>query len=517
MRARFSLLCAAAAAALALPQAGFAQQSADDIVGPPVPESADSIGTLLVSPPVPGAADSLREALLEAYLTNPQLAAARAGQRANDENVPLALAQSRPQLNVTGTLTEAVRTSPNSFTSPTRIGNAQFGLEFPIYQGGAVRHGIDAAENRVEAGRADLRSTEANLFVQVVAAYMDVIANRNIVTLNENQVRVLDTNFEATSDRFEIGDLTRTDVAQAEARLALARSALQNARAEMQASEENYLELVGSWPENLAPPPPLPELPDNPDQAEDVAVVGNPAIVAARFNADAAREDIDVAEAARLPRLSAVASANYNNYFGTLGGSAGGGVGTFRQRETTGNVGLQATIPLYQGGGPSARVRQTNAVYGQAQEQIVATERAVIADVRAAFSRYRASLAVIDSTEVAVSANALALEGVRAENSVGLRQVLDVLNAEQELLNSQVDLITARRNAYVAGFNLLAAMGRAEAPDLGLDGGALYDPMANYDRVRGKWSDFDDDPLPVTQSTRTVDNPQRTIVTIPEN
>lgn len=466
--------------------------------------------------PVPAAADTLREALLEAYLTNPNLSAARAGQRAVDENVPIAAAQGRPSLNAQGTYTEAVRKSPNSFTSPDRIGRIDAQLEFPLYQGGAVRNGIEAAEARVEAGRADLRSTEATLFVQVVAAYMDVIANRNIVELNANQVQVLDTNLQATSDRFEIGDLTRTDVAQAEARLSLARSRLETAQAELQAAEEFYLELVGSWPDDLEPPPPLPELPETPDQAEDVAVVDNPDLLSSRRNAEAARDDIDVAEAARLPRLSAVANGAYTDYFGTLGGGGAGAVG-ISQSETTASVGLQATIPLYQGGGPGARVRQAQARYDQAQELVVATERAVVADVRAAFSRYRASLQVIDSTQIAVEANELALEGVRAENSVGLRTILDVLNAEQELLNSQVDLVTARRNAYVAGFNLLAAMGRAEAEDLGLDGGALYDPVANYDRVRGKWFDFDDDPMPVVDATRTVDNPERGIVTTPEN
>ncbi|MEM8695304.1 MAG: TolC family protein, partial [Pseudomonadota bacterium] len=133
-----------------------------------------------------------------------------------------------------------------------------------------------------------------------------------------------------------------------------------------------------------------------------------------------------------------------------------------------------------------------------------------------AFSRYRATLQVIDATETAVEANELALEGVRAENSVGLRTILDILNAEQELLTSQVDLVTARRNAYVAGFNLLAAMGQAEAQDLGLDGGVLYDPNVNYERVDDQWFDWNDDPRPVTQSTRTIDNPER-VVTTPEN
>ncbi len=463
----------------------------------------------------PALADSLRGALVQAYQTNPTLTAARAGQRANDENVPIALSGGRPDLSATGTFTEVLRKSPNSFTSPTRIGQAQLSLEVPIFQGGAVRNGVLAAERRVEAGRADLRTAEANLFTQVVAAYLDVISNRNIVELNANQVNVLETNAQATNDRFEIGDLTRTDVAQAEARRELARGRLEAAQAELVAAEENYLRLVGDWPEALEPPPPLPDLPDSPDLAEDVAIGNNPGLISAQRSAEAARRDIDVAEAARLPQLSAVANGAYNNFFGTLGSGLVGA--TFAQHETTANIGLRATVPLYQGGGPSARVRQSQARYGQAQEAIIATERSVIADVRSAFSRYRAALQVIDSSTHAVEANALALEGTRAENSVGLRTILDILNAEQELLNSQVDLVTARRNAYVAGFNLLAAMGKAEAEDLGLDGGILYNSADNYHRVRNIWSDWNDDPMPVTQATRTVDNPERAIVTTPEN
>jgi outer membrane protein len=461
----------------------------------------------------PASAETLREALMQAYQSNPTLNAARAGQRANDENVPITLADGRPSVSVSGFYNENVRTSANSFTAPSRITGAQVDATLPIYQGGTVRNRIEAARSRAEAGQADLRSTEANLFTQVVGAYLDVISSRNIVELNSNQVRVLSTNLEATSDRFEIGDLTRTDVAQAESRLSLARANLETAQAELSVAEENYLRLVGDWPETLEPPPPLPALPDTPDAAEDIAIVHNPDLISAQRNAEAARRDISTARGSRLPQLSAFARGNYNNYLNTLGGALGN---QFVQEETTATVGLQATLPLYQGGRPAAQVRQAQARSAQSMETVIATERAVVADVRAAFSRYRATLQVIESTQTAVEANELALEGVRAENSVGLRTILDILNAEQELLNSQVDLVTARRNAYVAGFNLLAAMGKAEAGDLGLDGGALYDPTVNYRRVDNRWFDWDDNPSPVTQSTRTVDNPER-VVTTPEN
>ncbi|MBM3928272.1 MAG: hypothetical protein FJ335_07430, partial [Sphingomonadales bacterium] len=169
-------------------------------------------------------------------------------------------------------------------------------------------------------------------------------------------------------------------------------------------------------------------------------------------------------------------------------------------------AGFGLTLPLYQGGRPAAQVRQAQARESQAIEQVTATERGVIAQARSAYANWQSAQQVIASSEVAVQANRLSLEGVRAENSVGTRTILDILNAEQELLNSQVTLVTARRDAYVAGFALLAAMGRAEADDLNLeDGGPLYNPIANYERVRRKLSDWGSDPAPEPVATRTID------------
>jgi outer membrane protein len=168
---------------------------------------------------------------------------------------------------------------------------------------------------------------------------------------------------------------------------------------------------------------------------------------------------------------------------------------------------VQITLPLFQGGGPSAQVRQAQARSSQAIEQTIEAERSVIAQTRTAYASWRASNANIASSETAVAATALSLEGVRAENSVGTRSILDILNAEQEYLDAQVQLVTARRNAYVAGFSLLAAMGQAEARDLGLDGGVLYDPEVNYKRVRNRIWDWDTDPKPTPVATRTVDTP----------
>jgi outer membrane protein len=201
--------------------------------------------------------------------------------------------------------------------------------------------------------------------------------------------------------------------------------------------------------------------------------------------------------------VSGVASGDYVN---TIGGNVGTDqFGNPAPRSGTAtSVGVNTRIPLYQGGLPSARIRQAQAFEGQRLEQLVGTERAVIAAARSAFADYQAAQSAIQSNTVAVQANELALEGARAERSVGTRTVLDVLNAEQELLNSQVALVSAKRDAYVAGFRLLNAMGQAEADDLGLDGGPLYDPLGNYRRVAGNWNDWAGEPRHPTIGTRTV-------------
>ena len=452
---------------------------------------------------IPASAGTLREALQKAYATNPTLTGARAQQRANDENAPINRSRGLPALNGTGSYTENIQRSSSSFTSPERQATAGLSLSVPIYQGGAIKNAIRSADSRIEAGRAELRDTEASLFSQVVGAYMDVIRDQAIVGLQRANLGVLTVNLEATKDRFQVGDLTRTDVAQSEARLALAKSQYETAQSNLINSREQYIRLVGEPADNLEPPPPLPNLPSSPQTAVTTALDNNPGLIAAKRQGDAAKFDTNVSRAARLPKVSAIGNANYVDYLGSIGGG-------FPQTSKTSGAGLQATIPLFQGGGPSAQVRQSQARESQALEAIIASERNVVAQTRAAYASYQASNEVIVSSQSAVDANTLSLEGVRAENSVGNRTILDILNAEQELLNAQVQLVSARRNSYVSGFSLLAAMGQAEARDLGLDGGALYDPVVNYNRVRNNVWDWNDDPRPGPVATRTVDTPAQT-------
>lgn len=463
-------------------------------------------GIVLAGTCTPAFADSLQEALAEAYRSNPSLTGARAGLRALDEGVPQAKALGRPKLGVGTGIAQSFSDAnlQDKRTTALSVGPT---ISLPIYQGGRVGASVQAAEKRIEAGRENLRATEAQTFVDVVAAYLEVIRAQRVVDLNDNQVRVLDTNLRATKDRFEVGDLTRTDVAQSEARLAGAQSALTAAQGQLTVARENYLRVVGKEPANLEPPPPLPGLPQNAEAAVELALASNPDLLAAKAGERAAGYDVRAARAGQLPTLSAAASASYNDYLGSYNRPSGAFGVTSEQRQTSGQVGLNANIPLYQGGAVASRIRQARAEQSQAMEQTVLIERSVVNQARASYANLATARAVKLSSETAVSANRLALEGVRAENTVGTRDILDVLNAEQELLNSEVTLVTAERDEYVAGFALLAVAGQAEARDLGLAGGALYDPVVNYRQVRNSISDWSTGNAPKAQATRTVGSP----------
>lgn len=449
----------------------------------------------------PATADELREALVMAYNTNPTLQAARAQQRATDEGVPIARSAALPDASAGATWSEFVKQSSSNPLLPDRNLFASVDVGMPLYAGGGIKNSIRAAKTRVEAGQADLRAVESDVFASVVAAYMDVILAEKVVGLNRANVGRLEVNLEATRDRFEIGDLTRTDVAQSESRLALARGTTRSAEASLIASRERYIQVVGKAPADLQAPPPLPGLPAGAEDAVQFALDHNPDLIAAHERSKAAGFDVRSTSAGRLPRVSVFAGADYSDTLGT------NNVPLASQSSSSASAGVRMTVPLFQGGLPAAQRRQAQAREGAALEQEIAIERGVIANVRAAYAQWQAAHSLIDSSQTAVDAAELSLEGVRAENTVGNRTILDILNAENELLNAQVQLETARRNAYVAGFSLLAAMGRAEARDLGLDGGTLYDPEVNYERVRGKIWDWSDDPAPKAQATRTVDTP----------
>ncbi len=458
-------------------------------------------------------ADTLQEALAAAYRTNPTITGARAAQRANDENVAIARARQMPTANAQSSLTETFSIGPG--TSAPRVLRVGVGADYQLYDGGGLKNSIYSAQSRVVAGQYNLLGTESDVFVAAVTAYMDVLRDEAIVGLNKSNIKLLKTNLEATSDRFEVGDLTRTDVAQSEARLALAQSRLESAEANLIASRELYVRIIGNEPGALAPPPPLPNMPTSVTRAVEIALADNTDIDAIENQRKAAEFDVKVIKSQRLPRVGAGVDANYGNFLWDTPSQIVNG-----QRINQPNsqhslaAGVTATFPLFTGGANAAQVRQTQARLGQTIEQTIEVERGVIAQTRSAYAFWSASKSVISSTESAIKANRLALEGVTAENTVGTRTILDILDARQDLLNSEVELVTARRNEYVAGFQLLAVMGHAQFADLNLDGVAMYDPNVNYKRAdRKMWDwkgDWRESPAPSAEASRTVDTPPQT-------
>ena len=285
-------------------------------------------------------ADTLREALVSTYETNPTLTAQREALKATDATVGIARAQGRPQVSATAGLNRDLSRSgilDTGAKGPTV--SVGVDLSYPLFNGGAIRNSVQAAKTRVEAGRATLRGVEGDVFTDAVAAYMDVIRDRAIVELNQNNVKVLQTNLEATRDRFEIGDVTRTDVAQSEARLELGRANLATAQGTLAGSEQEYRRVIGHEPGDLAPPPPLPPLPSTPEEAVRIALASNPDIAAINREAQAAGYDVRVAQAGRLPTLSAGVSGTYVN-------SLGGSVGNLPNTGTQTTAGLNARIPI---------------------------------------------------------------------------------------------------------------------------------------------------------------------------
>lgn len=456
---------------------------------------------------------TLLDALTQAYERNPDLLAARAQLRATDEQVGIVRAQGLPSLQGAAQFNHTLNPGLNNPVTPENQFTASGTASLPIYMGGTVGNAISAAKQRVIAGRHDVDAEESGVFTQVVSAYLAVIHDEAVVRLNASNLDALGVNLKATDARFQKGDLTKTDVAQSNQRLEQARAQLFQAQVTLNASRERYVRLVGVAPGVLAPPQPLTGLPMGIDEAIDVALRNNPDLLSADVKARAAHYDTRAARGTRLPRITGYGSIQYNNYFGGYGGvnsnqlcqvSPTSFLPCFPyQQEHTASVGAQMTIPLYQGGGPAAQVRQAQAKESAALETANGVNRAVIENTRAAYYAWRASSSIIASSEAAVASAEQSLTGVRAENKIGTRTILDVLNAEQELLSAQVQLVSARRDAYVAAFSLLAAMGEATARNVGIDSSQIYDSTAHYRRVGGSIWDWGSDPAPVAQSTTT--------------
>lgn len=437
------------------------------------------VGVLAIVPAT-ASAETLRQALLSAYKWNPQLDAQRAALRATDESVPQARSNYRPSL----TFSADASVQQNN-TSPDTVGEGRsypgsytFTLNQQIFRGFRTRNAVNAAEANVRAGRETLRSVEQTVLLSAVTAYMNVVRDTAVVRLRENNVRVLSRNLKATQDRFSVGEVTRTDVAQSRARRAGAVSDLDLARANLKTSRANYERVIGHVPRRLRSPS-LPGrlLPKTLKVATIRAERENPSIVSALYLEQAARYNVNEIAGELLPTVDV--DATYSNAY------AGGGATSFAQTET-GTVTGRLTVPLYQRGAVSSRVRQAKHTHVQRMQEVEDNRTQARESAIAAWSQLNASRAQLRSANSQVQANRIALSGVREEEKVGQRTLLDVLDAEQELLDSQVELVTTQRDLIVNGYTLISSTGRLTAQDISLSG-KIYDPEAHYHKIRRKW------------------------------
>ncbi|HEY1708492.1 MAG TPA: TolC family outer membrane protein [Rhizomicrobium sp.] len=434
---------------------------------------------------------TLNDALGVAYETNPNLDAQRASLRAVDEQVAQAHANWRPTINAGGTYgTERVGFEPVTISPFGTISalsahpvQGQLIVSENIFRGGRTYAEIKRAKALVGVGRAQLIAQEQTTLLSAVTAYMNVVRDMAIVSLNKSNVAVLKKQRDETKAEFSAGSLTKTDVAQSEARLAGAQSALTTAESNLQTSRADFENAIGRPAETLEEQPALPKLPDTTDMALDVAVRTNPALIQAQANEKAADYAVDDALGALAPSISVQGQYQYSgDALGTGFGTVGG---TGSVDRVTAIVG-QLNVPIYQGGAEDATVRQAKELHNQTVLIIASTDRQVRDAVRGAWASFQSSSANISSDEVQLNADQIAFVGVQREQQVGGRTVLDVLNAEQELLNSQVALVTARRNTVVTAYQLLASEGKLTARDLGLKV-RFYDPLVHYDEDSAKW------------------------------
>lgn len=418
---------------------------------------------------------SLSDALGVAYETNPQLEAARAGLRATDENVATANSNFRPSISFGGTygyekIPPVFGGMPVSYPL-----SSQLTVNQPVLNYSNIAQ-ISKAKSQVRAGRAQLLSTEEMVLLSAVTAYMDVVRDEATVNLRQNNVAVLTKQRDATQEQFKVGELTRTDVAQSQARLAGAQADLTTAMGQLAISRANFEHAIGRPAETLESEPLLPPLPKEQEVAVNEAIRLNPDLIAARENVKAADHQVDVALGALMPNF------NVNGQYQYSQNNPSYGPFTIYALTVTGNL----NVPIYQGGAEDAAVRQAKELRSQAQMNVNDTERAVVNSTSSAWQAYTSAMATIESNKAQVEANKVAYQGVKLEQQVGARTILDVLNAEQELLNSQVFLVTSKRNAAVAAYQLLSAVGILTAHDLALRV-RNYDPLEHYNDNAGRW------------------------------
>jgi len=453
--------------------------------------SLNAPGFLIVSfclglcPPGYAHAQTLEDALKAAYLNNPILLGQRARLRATDERVPQALSNWRPSVEITGAAgLSGITTKGGSTTGEsTSLGGKHVEprsvgvtLTQPLFRGGRTLAATSSAENVVRAERARLTKTEQDVLLSAATAFLDVFRDEAVVSLNVNNVQVLRRQLEATRDRFDVGEITRTDVHQAEARLARAIADRIQAEGDLEASRAAYEKVVGMPSARNLKAPELPGgLPDGKEAALKVAAVSNPDVISAEYDKQAQLDTVDQVRGELLPEINVSTGVNRS-----LEASIED------RRVDTAEVKLNLTVPLYQQGTVYSRLREAKQT---AAERLHAIDRARRDSIEAATRAWESLVtgrARVKAFKSQIDANVVALEGVEREAQVGSRTVLDVLDAEQELLDSRVNHVRAQRDEVVAIFQLKAAIGQLTARDMKLPA-ELYDPSKHYDEVRDKW------------------------------
>lgn len=447
-------------------------------------------------------AQTLQESLAQTYNNNPTLLAARAQLRGVDEGVPQALAGWRPTVVMAGSFGAAdIRNRSQvqqfrsdgsfffrdpAFPQSTTIrqertpATASITLTQPIYRGGRTTSQTRQAENLVLAQRARLIATEQQVLGDAVAAYIGVIQTSELLRLNINNEQVLARQLQATNERFRVGEITRTDVAQAESRLAGARTSRVQSEGNLQIARATFERVIGEAPRRLTNPQPLQAAVRSGAEAQAAAVAGNPNVVAALFNAAASRDNIDVQASALMPQLTGTAQAfrNDNNLLP-------------HSRQNGGQVTLNLSAPIFQGGAEYASIRQARQVAQQTLSQVDEARRQAAQSAAQAWETLVSARAAVTSVRVQIRAQEIALDGVQREAIVGSRTTLDVLNAEQELLNARTSLVNALAQVVTASYALAGSVGRLTAQDLGL-AVDFYDATAYYQAVRNRWAGLGD-------------------------
>jgi outer membrane protein len=445
------------------------------VCAPSASLAADAVARPGVEPRVGAVGETLSQALASAYWNNPDINAARAGTRAADEGVPLARSLRRPNVGAFGSLTgQVIDVSPG----PTeRRADAALGLSVtqPLFQGFRDRNAILEAEAAVLGSRSNLATIVQNVLLEAAEAYMDVLRDEAILDLRRRNVAFLQEELEAAEARFEVGEITRTDVAQTRARLASAQAEAARAEANLRASRAAFRRVIGHEPGRLSPGFVFGHLlPRSLAAALEVGEASHPSILAARHFAEAAAFEVKQIEGELLPTVTLEGQTDVN--FGLDRG----------ERTARAQITGRVTVPIYQGGAVAARTRRAKEVLGQRRLEVDVARDLVRSLIVSSWHVLEASAEAIAAATVAVEAAQIALEGVQEEFQVGLRTLLDVLDAQQELLDARLNLVIAQRDRVVASFGLLSAVGYLDAERLNLPV-ATYRPEEHYHAVRDKW------------------------------